>query len=235
MKNYFYYSLLSLICITSSLSAQVDIQPTAIGVNVCNPVSKIAVNDVGIATNTVHVKSLDNVSGSAAIFGTAFDLSTSSGFSNGVFGQALFGGTSNRAVGLRGDAQRDTNYSSGRSYGVRSTAGFSTPGANYGILSILVGGNAGAAVVGYDQINQSGWSQVMPSTVSYAGYFRGKGYFHDYVGIGEEDPQSQLHVSGGDVFVEGSINGVILDSGTGCFKITVDGTGALITTSVPCP
>jgi len=228
-------SILVLIFSTAFLNAQVDIQPNAIGVNVCNPVSDVAVNDIGIPEATMFVKSTDDVSGSVAIQGNAFDLTTSSAFSHGLFGQALFGGTSNRAVGVRASAGRDANYTSGRSYGLLSAAGFSTPGANYGVFSSLTGSNSGAAVVGYDQINYNGWSQIMSGTVSYAGYFRGKGYFHDNVGIGEADPQSKLHVRNGDVYVEGPANGVILDSGSGCYRITVDAQGVLSTNPVACP
>ena len=76
----------------------------------------------------------------------------------------------------------------------------------------------------------------MSSTVSYAGYFRGKGYFHDFVGFGEEDPAAKVHVQNGDVYVEGSANGVILDGGGGsCYKIQVDASGTLTTTPVNCP
>ena len=45
-----------------------------------------------------------------------------------------------------------------------------------------------------------------------------------------------IHVDGCNVYVEDSINGVILNSPTaGCFLIQVDDTGALITTAVTCP
>jgi hypothetical protein len=215
--------------------SQVDIQPDALGVNVCNPLSTIAVNDVGDVLNTVHVQSTTNAQGVSAITGYAFDQTVGPGATTGLNGVAFFGGTSNRAIGVRAVATRDANYSVGRSYGIYGVAGNSTAGANYGGFNILVGGNSGAAIVGYDSINHGGWSQVMSSVVSYAGYFRGKGYFHDNVGIGEENPQSKLHIEGGDIFVEGSVNGIILDSGSGCYKITVDASGVLSTISVSCP
>ena len=230
---------LSIIIVLASalfLTAQVEVQPDKIGVNIMNPISTVAINDVGDLLSTVYVKSENDLAGSTAILGRAFDITTSPQFSSGVNGLALFGGNSNRAVGVAAAGVRDADYNVGRSYGLRSVAGNSTPGANYGVLSFLVGGNSGAAIVGYDFINHAGWSEIMSSTVSYAGYFRGKGYFHDFVGFGEEDPAAKVHVQNGDVYVEGSTNGVILDGGGGaCYKIQVDAAGALTTTPVNCP
>ena len=235
MKNQLYLTFFIFLFSYVLGIAQVDIQPNAIGINECNPLSELAVNTVGNITNAVTINSDFNGNGSAGLVAFAKDITNGNNFTSGVIGIASnFGGTPNKAIGIAGFSVRDIPYSSGRSYGARLTAGNSTAGANYGVLSVLVGGNAGAAVVGQDAINHP-WGQVMPNNVSYAGYFRGKGYFHDNVGLGVEDPKSKLHVQGGDMYVQGSANGVILDSGTGCYKITVDGTGALITTSVPCP
>lgn len=217
------------------LCAQVELLPDKIAVNVMNPISTIAVNDVGTVQSEMYVKSTANIAGSSAITGIAFDLTNSSSFSKGVEGIAIFGGNSNRAAGVSAVGRRDMDYNVGRSYGLIAAAGNSTPGANYGVLSQLSGGNSGAAIVGYDKINYSGWSEVMSSTVSYAGYFRGKGYFHDCVGFGEEDPAAKVHVKNGDVYVEGAPNGVILDSGSGCYKLNVDSNGVLSTTAVQCP
>lgn len=217
------------------LMAQVELEPNKIAVNIMNPISTVAVNDVGTAAAEMYVKAESDVAGSTAIYGRAFDLTTSSSFSSGVNGVAIFGGTSNRAVGIAATGRRDTDYNVGRSYGLIANAANSTPGANYGVLSTISGGNSGAAIVGIDYINHGSWSQVMSNTVSYAGYFRGKGYFHDFVGFGEEDPAATVHVRNGDVYVEGSANGVILDSGSGCFRILVDGLGDLSTTAVTCP
>jgi len=217
------------------LMSQVEIQPDKIGVNIMNPISTIAVNDIGTPEAEMYVKAESNLAGSTAIYGRAFDLTTSSSFSSGLSGVAIFGGNSNRAVGIAATGRRDMDYNVGRSYGVIANAANSTPGANYGVLSTISGGNSGAAIVGIDFINHGSWSQVMSSTVSYAGYFRGKGYFHDFVGFGEEDPAAKVHVKNGDVYVEGSANGIILDSGGLCYKIMVDASGVLTTTNVACP
>jgi len=228
-------SILVLIFSTAFINAQVDIQPNAIGVNVCNPLSELSINSVGDVLHTVRIIADYDGNGSAGLVSLAKDITIGNNFTSGIIGLASnFGPTSNKAIGLSGIASRDMPYSSGRSYGARLVASNSTPGANYGVLAILEGSNSGGAVVGHDAINYS-WGQVMSNTVSYAGYFRGKGYFHDNVGIGEADPQSKLHVRNGDVYVEGPANGVILDSGSGCYRITVDAQGVLSTNPVACP
>ncbi len=56
------------------------------------------------------------------------------------------------------------------------------------------------------------------------------------VGINETTPGSALEVGGGDVYVNGSANGVILRSpDNSCWRIQVDNTGAVTTTAVSCP
>lgn len=227
-------SILFILFSASIIKAQVEILPDKIAINIMNPLSTVAVNDVGRAEVELYVKAEADNPGSTGVFGEAYDITTF-GFSQGITGLALFGGTPNGAVGVRANALRDMDYNSGRSYGVRAAAANSTPGANYGVWAALVGGNSGTAILGYDAINHGGWSEVMSSTVSYAGYFRGKGYFHDFVGFGEEDPAAKVHVQNGDVYVEGSANGIILDSGSGCYKILVNSSGTLTTTAVTCP
>lgn len=56
------------------------------------------------------------------------------------------------------------------------------------------------------------------------------------VGIGTITPGSKLDISNGDAYINNSANGVILKSPNGtCWRIAVDNTGNLTTTSVTCP
>ncbi|MCE2503822.1 MAG: hypothetical protein J4G05_07160 [Chlorobi bacterium] len=56
------------------------------------------------------------------------------------------------------------------------------------------------------------------------------------VGIGETTPGTKLEVGGGDIYVNNSANGVILKAPDGnCWRVTVDNSGNLTTTSVSCP
>ena len=56
------------------------------------------------------------------------------------------------------------------------------------------------------------------------------------VGIGETTPGAKLEVGSGDIYVNGSANGVILKAPNGnCWRITVNNDGTLSTTNVSCP
>ena len=59
-------------------------------------------------------------------------------------------------------------------------------------------------------------------------------YFNNTnVGVGISQPPSKLHVSGGDIEVQGSSNGLILKSPNGTrYRITVDNSGNLTTTAI---
>ena len=215
---------------------QIDIQPDAIAINECAPISDLAVNSKGLAQNAVHVESDDDVSGSTAIFAKRFEVTGFADWGYAVIGDGNAAAGVNFAVGVAGNAIRTSPSNDGRSFGLRGQAGDSTPGANFGVFGALRGSNYGTAILGYDSVSQPGWGEVLLPQVSYAGYFRGKGYFHDNVGISEEDPQSKLHVVGGDIYVEGSANGVILTGASGgCYRLSVDAAGAVVATAITCP
>lgn len=60
--------------------------------------------------------------------------------------------------------------------------------------------------------------------------------YNGNTGIGTTDPRTKLHVNNGDVYLDNSANGIILTSPNGnCWRVTVDNTGALISTSITCP
>ncbi len=216
--------------------SQIDIQPNAIAINDCAPVSELAINDPGLAQNTIHVESEDDGSGSTAIYAKRFEVTGFGDWGYAMIGDGNSAPGSNFAVGVAGNAIRTAPTNDGRSFGLRGQAGDSTPGANFGVFGALLGSNNGTAILGYDSVLQPGWSQVLNPITSYAGYFRGKGYFHDNVGISEEDPQSKLHVVGGDIYVEGSANGVILTGASGgCYRLSVDASGNVVATAITCP
>lgn len=56
------------------------------------------------------------------------------------------------------------------------------------------------------------------------------------VGIGISAPRSLLHVSGGDVYIDNSANGVILTApNSSCYRITVTNSGTLLISLITCP
>lgn len=54
------------------------------------------------------------------------------------------------------------------------------------------------------------------------------------VGIGASSPSQKLQVSGGDVYVDTSGNGIILKNGASCYRLYITGSGGIATTSVTC-
>ncbi len=63
----------------------------------------------------------------------------------------------------------------------------------------------------------------------------------NFIGLGDQSifptiPKSMLHLKTGDIYIEQSINGVVLKSPNGgCFRVTVDNSGTLVTTNITCP
>ena len=56
------------------------------------------------------------------------------------------------------------------------------------------------------------------------------------VGISQNDPKAKVHVSGGDVYIDNSTNGVIMKSADGnCWRMTISNAGAAVITSITCP
>jgi hypothetical protein len=57
-----------------------------------------------------------------------------------------------------------------------------------------------------------------------------------YVGIGTDEPKSQLQVEDGDIYLKNSASGVIMRSPDDtCWRLTVSNAGAPVFTSIPCP
>ncbi len=84
-----------------------------------------------------------------------------------------------------------------------------------------------AAVIGNDQIN---------SENTYGGYFLGKGYFSDNLGIGTETPSAKVEVADGDIYISDIEKGIIMKSpNEQCWRGTLDNSGNLTFTQITCP
>ncbi|MGB3463761.1 MAG: hypothetical protein WBA74_00750, partial [Cyclobacteriaceae bacterium] len=56
------------------------------------------------------------------------------------------------------------------------------------------------------------------------------------VGVGTDSPAAKLQIKSGDIYLEDISSGVIMKSPNGnCWRMTVDDSGAMVTTSVSCP
>ncbi|HQU99852.1 MAG TPA: hypothetical protein PLO59_01775, partial [Bacteroidia bacterium] len=122
--------------------------------------------------------------GTGAKYGGYFEAKNGTGLNHGVYARAT--GTGN-AYGVRSVANgQATNY------GLYSVAqGNGTNYAVYGkALGLLAGLGSNYAIYGeVDASNLTGW----------AGYFKGRGYFSERVGIGTNNPGAYLHVNADDV------------------------------------
>jgi len=135
----------------------------------------------------------------------------------------------NEHTAIVGDMEYAGN---GENVGIYGYAGQNTV-ANYGIVG-MCGGNASnnIAIYGYTPSSNGGFNAAVYayaggiSNNDWAGYFIGRGYFSDKVGIGTLTPGTSLDVNGGDirtsnnVIVQGT-NGIIRNnSGTQLKKVT---------------
>ncbi|MEM9887922.1 MAG: hypothetical protein AAF849_18650, partial [Bacteroidota bacterium] len=90
---------------------------------------------------------------------------------------------------LQGTSYRPVPINSGRAYGVYAQAG--NADINYGLYASLRGNNRGAAVFG--TTGDNGSSAVLFNG-RWAGYFLGRGYFSEDVGIGTNTSNHRLEV-----------------------------------------
>lgn len=97
----------------------------------------------------------------------------------------------NKDVGLRVNAYSVSALSRARSFGVYATSGNATSGYNYGLYGDLFGSNNGTALY-------ASHSQGLNDYINgkYAGYFNGKVYVSERLGIGYTSPSYALDVAG---------------------------------------
>ena len=144
-------------------------------------------NDAAVANFNINL----NNKGSKPHAVTINNATTvTSGWNYGAFIGNTIGKDSD--VGLRVNAYSSTSLTKARSYGVYSVAGNATSGYNYGIFSYIHGSNNGAAIFG---MSSSGMSEVV-SGGKFAGWFMGRVYMSEYLGIGKNSPSYPIDVNG---------------------------------------
>lgn len=74
-----------------------------------------------------------------------------------------------------------------------------------------------------------------PTSSSDTNFERMKVISNGNVGIGTGNPLSKLQIEDGDIFITDSTKGIVLNSGSACYRITVNNSGTLSTNSITCP
>jgi len=178
-----------------------------VGIDANSPLSRFSIGGDGSASSKMYILN-SNTSSPQCGLNVQQALTSGVGWSRGIISQVLSGSSTAMTAAVSGVSYKSTPYTSGRTTGVYGEAGNATSGWNYGVLGEIAGSNYGAAIMGLTP----GKGQTYVNRI-YAGYFRGKVYVEDNVGIGLTNPAYKLEVNG-DMNALGYVrsNGVILTS-----------------------
>jgi hypothetical protein len=160
-----------------------------VGIDTSSPLSRFSIGTSGEAITKAYILN-SNTSGDQR--GLIVSQAVSTGTSAyGTVSSVLTGSSGANAFGIKGSAYKSTVTTSGRTYAVYGVAGNATSGWNYAVLGQLLGSNNGAAVFG----GTPGKAETSINGM-YAGYFRGKVYAEDRVGIKTTSAAYDLDVNG---------------------------------------
>ncbi len=146
-----------------------------IGNDVATSTSNITLNNKSSRPIAVHINNLTTIT---------------SGWNYGAGINTLTG--KDKDVALRISAYHTTPQSRARAYGIYTAAGNATSGYNYGIYSFLAGSNNGTALYASSQ-------EVVSDVISggrFSGWFMGRVYMSERLGIGTNSPSCALEVNG---------------------------------------
>ncbi len=160
-----------------------------VGIDTDNPLSRLSIGTDGASTSKVYI--LNSATSGTQQGLVVLQVTGSGSWTIGANAQVLSGTSSSITAGIKGTSYKSSPISSGRTMGVYGVAGDATSGWNYALCGEMVGTNNGAAVFG--TIPGKGQTSV---NGLYAGYFRGKVYAEDLVGIKTTSPAYDLDVNG---------------------------------------
>lgn len=161
-----------------------------VGIGTNEPKSTLSVNGDGSGQYGIYVTAPRQGASAAGLVSVMPAMQSNTDWNRGVLGSIVSG--RGYSVGVQGYAYNSTPSSSGRAYGVYATAGNSS--INYGLYATLRGNNRGAAVFGNAAVSDSSPDAIFNG--KWAGYFLGRSYFSDQVGIGTNTPVTMLDIHG---------------------------------------
>lgn len=207
MKKISFLFMLCMIVCSLGAFAQLTIGSNGnVGIDAPNPVSRFSLGDVGSIDSKMYIKN-SNTSGTQK--GLNVQQTPSSGtWSIGVASYILSSSSSSKLTGVYCNSYKTTPYSGGKSFGLYAIAGNATSGYNYAVHGLLNGTNNGSAIFGATDGKNEAYIDGI-----FAGYFRGKVYVEDNLGVGLTNPAYKLEVNG-DINAIGYVrsNGVVLTS-----------------------
>jgi hypothetical protein len=190
MKKLVIIFMVGFMTLSFGAQAQLTINPSGnIGIDAPSPLSRFSLGSAGSADSKVYIMN-SNATGTQKAINVQQTLSNGT-WTIGTASYILSASSSAKAVGLYSTGAKSTAYSSGRSFGVFAIAGNATSGYNYGVHGLLNGTNNGAAIFGATSGREEAYINGM-----YAGYFRGKVYVEEMVGIKTTTPSYDLDVNG---------------------------------------
>lgn len=200
MKSILFTFLLIGISIQFS-NAQIKVaSDNNVGIGVETPVSKLSVGNSGNTSSKVYI---ENTSGSGSsiralqVYQPAPTTPGAWAFSTLSSIQVTSAGY--KHVGLYSYAYPSSAINGARTYGIYALAGNGESGYNYGIYTLLGGTRNGTAILACAPGKPDCY---IPGI--YAGYFRGKVYIEENVGIKNTSPSYPLDVTG-DIHATGTI------------------------------
>lgn len=151
--------------------------------------SKILMGQGNINDASTYKIRIESLSGDPSLIWVQNHITTGPGTTLSAY-KAL--GTSGSSIALWGSAYNATAQTNTGAYGLYISAGNGRSGDNCGVFSFLRGDNGGAAIYGASE-------QDISHTISggkFAGYFNGRVYASERLGVGNYSPSYTLDVSG---------------------------------------
>ncbi len=191
MKKFYTLFVLCFVVLSFDGFSQIKVVSSGnVGIDTNNPISRFSIGSEGNSNTHISFLNPNTASGQRALdVNQALPASGSWGY--GLTSRVLSGASSAKVAGIYGSGYKSTPTFSGQSFGLYAITGNASSGYNYGVFGCIIGSNNGAAIYGATP----GKLETYVNGI-YAGYFRGKVFIEDKVGIKNTSPSYDLDVNG---------------------------------------